>query len=237
MQNLDTKSHIIRSRSRGGWPVLIAGPDLSTGSPPRSDSGNTFSMRPGVSNPIFVHPQGLCESDDVGAGTRIWAFAHVLAGAKVGRECNICDHAYVEGGVTIGDRVTVKNRVLLFDGVTVEDDVFLGPAVVFTNDLRPRAAIKLSRDEFLPTIVRAGATLGAGAVVVCGSTIGPYSFIGAGAVVTRDVPAHGCVVGNPGRLIGWACECGTKLGDTLVCACGRSYKQELTGLIRIAPRH
>lgn len=181
----------------------------------------------------FVHPHGLCESEQVGPGTRIWAFAHVLAGATVGQDCNICDHAYIEGGVTLGDRVTVKNRVLLFEGVTVEDDVFLGPAVVFTNDLRPRAAIKRSGDQLLSTLVRTGATLGAGVVVVCGSTIGAHAFIGAGAVVTRDVPAHGFVVGNPGRRVGWVCECGAKLGDDLRCGCGRAYQQEGTGLVRI----
>jgi UDP-2-acetamido-3-amino-2,3-dideoxy-glucuronate N-acetyltransferase len=190
-------------------------------------------MNSGESNGVFVHPHGLCESDEVGAGTRIWAFAHVMTGAKVGRDCNICDHAYVEGGVTIGDRVTVKNAALLFDKVTIENDVFLGPAVVFTNDLRPRAAIKRSRDELLPTLVRAGATLGAGVVVVCGLTIGTYAFIGAGAVLTKDVPAYGIIVGNPGRLIGWACECGTTLRDDLACVCGRSYKQESAGLVRI----
>jgi UDP-2-acetamido-3-amino-2,3-dideoxy-glucuronate N-acetyltransferase len=135
-------------------------------------------MNSGVSSRVFVHPHGLCESEHVGTGTRIWAFAHVLAGAKIGRDCNICDHAYVEGGVTIGDRVTVKNRVLLFEGVTIEDDVFLGPAVVFTNDMRPRAAIKRSGDELLPTLVQVGATLGAGVVVVfgwvceCGTRLG-----------------------------------------------------------------
>jgi UDP-2-acetamido-3-amino-2,3-dideoxy-glucuronate N-acetyltransferase len=191
-------------------------------------------MNLGTSSRVFVHPHGLCESEHVGAGTRIWAFAHVLAGAKIGRDCNICDHAYVEGGVTIGDRVTVKNRVLLFEGVTIEDDVFLGPAVVFTNDVRPRAAIKRSGDELLPTFVQAGATLGAGVVVVCGLTIGAHAFIGAGAVVTRDVPAYGFVVGNPGRVIGWACECGTKLEDGLHCVCGRSYTEEPEGLIRVA---
>jgi UDP-2-acetamido-3-amino-2,3-dideoxy-glucuronate N-acetyltransferase len=130
--------------------------------------------------------------------------------------------------------VTVKNRVLLFEGVTIEDDVFLGPAVVFTNDVRPRAAIKRSGDELLPTFVQAGATLGAGVVVVCGLTIGAHAFIGAGAVVTRDVPAYGFVVGNPGRVIGWACECGTKLEDGLHCVCGRSYTEEPEGLIRVA---
>ena len=196
------------------------------------DIGDDLSMNSDMSSRVFVHPQGLCESDHVGTGTRIWAFAHVLAGAKIGRDCNICDHAYVEGGVTIGDRVTVKNRVLLFEGVTIEDDVFLGPAVVFTNDMRPRAAIKRSGNELLPTLVQGGATLGAGVVVVCGLTVGAHAFIGAGAVVTRDVPAYGFVVGNPGRVIGWACECGTRLGDGLDCVCGRSYKKGSVGLIK-----
>jgi UDP-2-acetamido-3-amino-2,3-dideoxy-glucuronate N-acetyltransferase len=189
-------------------------------------------MSSGMSRSVFVHPHGLCESDCVGPGTRIWAFAHVLAGAKVGRDCNICDHAYVEDGVTIGDRVTVKNGVQLFDGVTIADDVFLGPAVVFTNDLRPRAAIKRSSGDFLPTVVQVGATLGARVVVVCGTTIGAHAFIGAGAVVTRDVPAYGFVVGNPGRQVGWACECGAKLDD-LRCGCGRSYSQDASGLTKI----
>ena len=188
-------------------------------------------MSPEVAG-VFVHPHGLCETDQIGAGTRIWAFAHVLANAKVGKDCNICDHAYVEGGVTIGDGVTVKNGVMLFDGVTIENNVFLGPAVQFTNDLRPRAEIKRTSDDFLPTLVETGATLGAGVVVVCGLTIGAHAFVGAGAVVTQDIPAYGFVVGNPGRLVGWACECGAKLGDDLDCACGRVYRQESSGLVR-----
>lgn len=190
-------------------------------------------MNSGVTGGVFVHPHGLCESEDVGTGTRVWAFAHVLAGAKVGHDCNICDHAYIEGGVTVGNRVTVKNGAMLFDRVTIEDDVFIGPAVVFTNDLLPRAAIKRGSDELLPTLVQVGATLGAGAVVVCGSTIGAHAFLGAGALVTRDVPAYGFVVGNPGRLIGWVCECGLKLGEDLTCVCGRTYSHESTGLTRI----
>ena len=173
---------------------------------------------------VFVHPLGLCESMTVGAGTRVWAFAHILPGAVVGSDCNVCDGAYIESGAVVGDRVTVKNQVLLFEGVTVADEVFLGPAVVFTNDLRPRAHIKRAGDALLPTNVQQGATLGAGAVVVCGVTIGANAFIAAGAVVTKDVPAHAFIVGNPGRRIGWACVCAQRLDADLVCsACGRHF--------------
>jgi acetyltransferase-like isoleucine patch superfamily enzyme len=153
----------------------------------------------------------------------VWAFAHVLDGAVVGRDCNICDGAYVETGARVGDRVTVKNQVLVFEGVTIEDDVFLGPGMIFTNDLNPRAFIKKHGAELLPTLVRRGATIGAGAVVVCGTEIGEFAFIAAGAVVTRDVPAHAFVVGNPGRVIGWACRCGLRLPEGLACSCGRSW--------------
>ena len=170
-----------------------------------------------------MHPRGFCESNTVGAGTRVWAFAHVLDGAVVGEHCNICDHAYVEGGARLGNNVTVKNGVLIFDLVTIEDDVFVGPGVVFTNDMRPRAANKKSHDELDPTLVRNGATLGAGAVVVCGSTVGAHAFVAAGAIVARDVPAHGLVAGNPARRLGWVCECGERLPDELRCSCGRAY--------------
>jgi len=166
---------------------------------------------------VFVHPQGLCESGTVGAGTKVWAFAHVLAGATIGRDCNICDGAYVEHDVTLGDNVTVKNNVLVYSGVTCGNDVFLGPNVVFTNDLRPRAHRKLGREALLPTLVCEGATLGAGVVVVCGTTIGRNAFAGAGAVVTRDVPAHAFVLGNPARQQGWVCRCGVRLDGALRC--------------------
>lgn len=175
-------------------------------------------------NRVFVHPQGLCDSDDVGEGTRVWAFAHVLKGARVGRDCNVCDGAYIEGGAVVGDRVTVKNQVMIFEGVTVADDVFLGPGVAFTNDLKPRARIKRHGDALLPTTVEQGVTLGARVTVVCGVTIGANAFVGAGAVVVKDVPAYAFVVGNPGRQIGWACECGERLRDTLDCSCGRTYE-------------
>lgn len=169
---------------------------------------------------VFVHPRGLCESDQVGAGTRIWAFAHVLPGAVIGADCNVCDHAFVEGGAVIGDRVTIKNAVLVWDGVTVEDDAFLGPNVVFTNDLRPRAHLRKRRDQLLPTLVQRGATLGAGVTVVCGTTIGEHAFVAAGAVVISDVPAYGLVVGNPGRVVGRVCQCGERESDALPCNCG-----------------
>jgi UDP-2-acetamido-3-amino-2,3-dideoxy-glucuronate N-acetyltransferase len=182
---------------------------------------------------VFVHPKGLCESDQVGEGTRVWAFAHVLPGAVVGAGCNVCDHAFIEGGARVGDRVTIKNAVLVWDGVTVEDEVFLGPNMVFTNDLWPRAAVKKGPGEFVPTLVRRGATIGANATIVCGTTIGPHAFVAAGAVVTRDVPAHALVAGNPARPRGWVCTCGTRLGEDLRCAaCGRGYEHTTDGGLR-----
>jgi UDP-2-acetamido-3-amino-2,3-dideoxy-glucuronate N-acetyltransferase len=180
---------------------------------------------------FFVHPHGLCESDQVGQRTRVWAFAHVLPGARIGADCNICDHVFVEGGAVIGDRVTVKNAVLVWDGVTVEDEVFLGPNMVFTNDLRPRAAFKKGPDGLVGTVVRRGATIGANATVVAGIEIGSQAFVAAGAVVIRDVPAHALVAGNPARRIGWVCTCGERLqgeprdaGPLACAACGRRYE-------------
>jgi len=189
--------------------------------------------RPGGLDPsVFVHPKGLCESDRVGPGTRVWAFAHVLAGAEIGADCNICDHVFIEGGARLGDRVTVKNAVLVWDLVTVEDEVFLGPQMVFTNDLAPRAAFRKPREQLVPTLVRHGATVGANATVVCGVTIGHHAFVAAGAVVVRDVPAHALVAGSPARRTGWVCACGRRLGDDLACACGRGYRlvDERSGL-------
>lgn len=172
---------------------------------------------------VFVHPAALCESDDVGPRTRVWAFAHVMAGAVVGEDCNVCDHAFIESGARLGDRVTVKNNVLVWDRVTVEDEVFLGPNVVFTNDLNPRVAFRKTPDAFTPTLVRRGASIGANATIVCGVTIGEQSMVGAGSVVTRDVPPHALVAGNPARRIGWVCACGERLGEALTCTCGRAY--------------
>jgi acetyltransferase-like isoleucine patch superfamily enzyme len=182
---------------------------------------------------VFVHPQGLCESEDVGEGTRIWAFAHVMKGARVGRNCNIGEGAFVESGAVLGDWVTVKNGVAVWDMVTCEDYVFLGPHAVLTNDPVPRSHpdYKGHREKWRPTLLREGATVGANATVICGTTLGRWCFVGAGAVVTRDVPDHALVVGNPARIVGWVCRCGHKLPDSLVCRCGRRYARGPSGLL------
>ncbi len=182
--------------------------------------------------PPFVHEKALCETTDIGHGTRVWAFAHVMKGAKVGEDCNLCDHSFIESGAVLGNRVTVKNAVLVWDKVTVEDDVFLGPNMVFTNDMNPRVAFKNSPDKFLPTRVKKGSSIGANATIVCGVTLHEQSFVGAGSVVIRDVPAHAMVVGNPARRIGWMCMCGLKLNKQFACGCGRKYRllDEVRGL-------
>lgn len=146
---------------------------------------------------VYIHPQGICDSPNVGAGTRVWAFAHVLAGAVVGAECNICDHVFVENDVVIGDRVTIKSGVQLWDGIRLEDDVFVGPNATFSNDRYPRS--KVYPAEYLKTIVRRGASVGANATILPGLTIGERALVAAGSVVTRDVPARVLVQGNPAR--------------------------------------
>jgi UDP-2-acetamido-3-amino-2,3-dideoxy-glucuronate N-acetyltransferase len=172
---------------------------------------------------VFVHEKALCESEQVGLRTRVWPFAHVMAGAVIGNDCNICEHTFIESGAVIGNRVTVKNNVMVWDRVTIEDDVFLGPGAILTNDRFPRAGVKTAPVQLLPTLIKRGATIGAGAVVRCGTTIGNYAFIGAGSVVLNDVAAHALVVGNPVRRIGWICQCGIKLVNSLMCDCGRRY--------------
>lgn len=150
---------------------------------------------------FFVHEKGICESSTVGKDTRIWAFAHVLPGAVIGAECNICDGVFIENDVIIGNRVTLKCGVQIWDGITLEDDVFVGPNVTFTNDKFPRS--KIYPDAFLRTIIRKGASLGANSTILPGVTVGVNSMIGAGAVVTKSVPPNAIVVGNPAKIVGY----------------------------------
>ena len=144
----------------------------------------------------FIHQLADVQTEEIGPGTRIWQFAVVLNGARIGRDCNICAHTFVESGVTIGDRVTLKSGVYLWDGISVEDDVFIGPQATFTNDRRPRSRV---RTPYEPTLIKAGASIGAGAIILPGLTIGLGAMIGAGAVVTKSVPDGETWVGNPAR--------------------------------------
>lgn len=150
---------------------------------------------------FFVHELGVCETGDIGRGTRVWAFAHVLPGAVIGEDCNICDHVFVENDVVVGDRVTIKSGVQLWDGVRLADDVFVGPNVTFTNDRFPRS--RQYPDTFPITRIDQGASLGGGSVILPGIHVGRGAMVGAGAVVTKDVPANAVVVGNPARIIGY----------------------------------
>ena len=160
----------------------------------------------------------------MGAGSRVWHFTHVSSGSKIGRDCVLGQNVFIGPGVEIGDRVKVQNNVSIYEGVRVADDVFLGPSCVFTNVLTPRAHVE-RKDEFAPTLVERGVTVGANATIVCGCRLGEYAMIGAGSVVTKDVPAHAVVVGNPARRRAWACRCGEMVPADGVCSrCGDRYE-------------
>lgn len=184
-----------------------------------------------MSEGVFHHPLALVESDEIGDGTRVWAWAHVMKGARLGANCNVGEHCFIESGAVLGDRVTVKNGVAVWDGVTCEDDVFLGPNAVLTNDLRPRSR---AADWTLErTLLRQGATVGANATLLCGITIGRYALIGAGAVVIRGVADHALVVGNPGRVVGAVCVCARTLrfeGSEAACECGKAFRRDDRGV-------
>ena len=181
-------------------------------------------MQPARDPSVFVHQTALCETDHIGPRTRVWAFAHVMRGAVVGADCNICDHAFIETGAVIGNRVIVKNNALIWARVTIGDEVFIGPNVVFTNDFSPRVAFPTPAEQWLPTLVERGVTIGANATIVCGVTLREQCFVGAGSVVVESVPAYALVVGNPARRIGWVCACGQRLAADLSCECGRRYR-------------
>lgn len=161
----------------------------------------------------FIHPNALVESDTIGSNTRIWAFVHVLKNVSIGNDCNLCDYVFVESGVKIGNRVTIKNGISLWEGLTIEDDVFLGPNAVFTNDMFPRS--KRHTGQFLNTLIKKGASIGANATILCGLTIGKYCLVGAGSVVTKSVADFALVTGNPARFRYWVSKTGEKLNFDL----------------------
>lgn len=159
----------------------------------------------------FLHESSFVDPGAViGAGTKIWHFCHVMAGSQIGADCNLGQNVFIAAGVQIGDRVKIQNNVSVYAGVTLEDEVFLGPSMVFTNVTNPRSQVS-RKDEYRPTLVRRGATIGANATILCGITLGEYAFVGAGAVVTHDVPAYALVYGAPAQLQGWMCRCGERL--------------------------
>ncbi len=167
-------------------------------------------MRP--MSDLFIHPLAVVdEGAKIGEGTRIWHFAHVRGTASIGKNCNIGKDVYIDADVVIGSNVKIQNGVSVYKGVTIEDDVFCGPHMTFTNDLYPRAFG--NSWVVIETLVKKGATIGAHATIICNTTLGQYCMVGSGAVVTRDVPAHGLVVGNPARLVGYVCKCGQPLSD------------------------
>lgn len=183
---------------------------------------------------VQVHPTAIVDSDEVGAGTRIWAYVHVMEGAVIGRDCKVGDHAYIEGGATLGDRVTIKNGSMIWHGVSIGNDVFVGPGVVFTNDLFPRVRYQTGPTDWIATVVEDRVSIGANCTIVCGIRIGANSMIGAGSVVTADVDDHALMTGDPARRTGWACDCGRPLSDELGCgSCGRRYAQGPGGLKEI----
>lgn len=169
------------------------------------------------------------EPCDIGDGTKIWHFSHIMKGAKIGNNCSLGQNVNVGGNTVIGNNVKIQNNVSVYDGVTLEDYVFCGPSMVFTNDPNPRSKYP-KNGKYVATLVKEGASIGANATIICGNTIGKHAFIGSGAVVTKDVPNYGIVIGNPARLYGWICECGTTLefkDSTSVCSsCKRKYKKD-----------
>ena len=190
---------------------------------------------------MSVHPEAVVhesayvdEGATIGAGTKVWHFCHVLGGAVIGDRCTLGQNVVVMNGTRIGSNVKLQNNVSVYEGVELEDDVFCGPSMVFTNVLNPRSHVS-RRSEYRRTLVRRGATIGANATIVCGTTLGEYAFVGAGAVVSSDVPDYALVVGVPARRIGWMCQCGERLPDSgagTCAACGSSYEAAADGIRR-----
>ena len=187
-----------------------------------------------MASDYFRHPTAVVDDGaEIGSGTKIWHFAHILGGTRIGERCVISQNVMIGPNVVVGNGCKIQNNVSIYEGVTLEDDVFCGPSMVFTNVLLPRAFVN-RRSEFLPTLVRHGASIGANATIVCGHNVGRYAMVGAGAVVTRDVEDFALVLGAPARRIGWVSRSGDRLGADLVCPrTGERYKIEEGRLVLI----
>ena len=179
---------------------------------------------------VFVH-ESACIDDGVkiGKGTKVWHFSHVMKGTTIGENCSLGQNVLVGPNVTVGNNVKIQNNISVYEGVTLEDDVFCGPSMVFTNVDRPRSGFPTGHEAYLKTVIKKGASIGANATIVCGHTVGEHAFIGAGAVVTKDVPAHAIVYGNPAQIHSWVCECGAKLefqdGKAICSKCKQHYQR------------
>ncbi len=192
-------------------------------------------------NNYFVHESSYVDDPcSIGEGTKIWHFSHVMPNSSIGRNCNIGQNVVVSPGCVIGNNVKIQNNVSVYTGVILEDDVFCGPSMVFTNVINPRSHVE-RKDEYKKTLVRQGASIGANATIVCGITLGRYAFIGAGSVVTKDVPDFAMVHGSPARIRGWFCRCGLKLelsdradtDETATCECGARYEKRNAAVTEI----
>jgi UDP-2-acetamido-3-amino-2,3-dideoxy-glucuronate N-acetyltransferase len=196
-----------------------------------------MNARSGIAPDAFIHESAYVdEGAVVGAGTKIWHFCHVLGGAVIGERCSLGQNVVVMNRVRIGNNVKIQNNVSVYEGVELGDDVFCGPSMVFTNVINPRSHVS-RKAEYRRTVVRRGATIGANATIVCGITLGEYCFVGAGAVVSKDVPAFALMVGVPARRVGWTCQCGERLpsGGGTCGACGAQYEPHGSGLRWVNP--
>jgi UDP-2-acetamido-3-amino-2,3-dideoxy-glucuronate N-acetyltransferase len=182
----------------------------------------------------FVHPTAVVDEPvEIGERTQIWHFSHIMSGVKIGENCILGQNVFIGSGVVLGNNIKVQNNVSIYESVVLEDGVFCGPSMVFTNVFNPRSFISRKK-EFRKTLVRKGATIGANATIVCGNTVGQYAFIGAGSVVTKDVPDYALVYGNPGKVKGWVCQCAEEVvfrsGKAVCRACGKKYKRDRKGV-------